>query len=146
MTAKKLTMNLKTGKMAVRSAGTAKKVAAKKPTQKAVPKKSAPVSTKTVIRMGDKKGDLNTRELDAILAAALPIINEAPAKSAPAPAKKNDKPAGESKMGKATAVFIKLTKDGKTRKDIISSFQTDCGLTKAGSNTYYALIKAKQAK
>jgi hypothetical protein len=56
--------------------------------------------------------------------------------------KKAEGPRPGSKMEKAVALFTE--NKGKPRKEIIKLFQSEAGLTAAGSNTYYALIKKNQ--
>jgi len=58
-----------------------------------------------------------------------------------APVKKN---AGESKMDKATKIYLDLTGRGLPRKAVMESFINDVGLTKAGASTYYQTIKNKE--
>jgi len=49
-----------------------------------------------------------------------------------------------SKMLAAMEVYKK--NPNSVRKDVIAKFMADVGLTKAGSSTYYQLIKKKLAK
>ena len=58
------------------------------------------------------------------------------------PAKKVAKP--ESKAGKARAIFKKMK--GAARKDVISTFMKDAGLTKSGASTYFQNIKKENEK
>ena len=53
-----------------------------------------------------------------------------------------NKDKGPSKSELAIAIFKKHY-GKKERKEIIALFQSEAGLTKAGSNTYYANIKRK---
>lgn len=46
-----------------------------------------------------------------------------------------------TKMGKAKAVFEKMTAEKSTRKEIIDAFVKEVGLTKAGASTYYQNLK-----
>jgi hypothetical protein len=52
--------------------------------------------------------------------------------------------AGKSKMDIATEIYKQMMKTkGITRKEILEKFMTDAKLSKAGSSTYFQLIKAK---
>ena len=110
--AKKLTMSLKTGKIAVKPA--AKKTATSKVDQ--ILKNQGPI----IVKAEQTKGT--------------------PAVKTKAP--KADK--GPSKMDAAIKVWDSMP--GAARKDVIKAFQEVAKLTVAGSNTYFALIKAKKAK
>lgn len=51
---------------------------------------------------------------------------------------------GRSKMDIATEIYKQMMKTkGITRKEILEKFMTDAKLSKAGSSTYFQLIKAK---
>lgn len=53
----------------------------------------------------------------------------------------------QSKMTLATAIYKKMyKKKGIQRKDIITKFQSEAGLSKAGAGTYYFNIKRKLAE
>ncbi len=58
--------------------------------------------------------------------------------------KKQDGPREGSKMALAVEVY-RDNKD-KARKDILKLFMDKVKLTKAGANTYFAIIKKKEAK
>lgn len=51
-----------------------------------------------------------------------------------------------SKAERARAIYARLHKAGKARKDIIKEFIDVVGLTKAGAATYYQTISKKQKK
>lgn len=74
---------------------------------------------------------------------ALKAQKEAPAPKAKAKREKQEGPRPGSKMEKATEIYT-ANKD-KPRKEILKLFESKAGLTKAGANTYYALI-VKAAK
>ena len=53
---------------------------------------------------------------------------------------------GPTKMDKAREVFESMTKENKTRKEIMAVFTSSkVGLTKAGSSTYYQALKVEYA-
>lgn len=52
----------------------------------------------------------------------------------------------DSKMSKATAIYKKLTAEGKARKDIINLFKSELNMTDAGASTYYQNVKKATAK
>jgi hypothetical protein len=74
---------------------------------------------------------------------ALKKDKDEPAPKVKAKREKQEGPRPGSKMEKATEIYA-ANKD-KARKDILKLFETKAGLTKAGANTYYALI-VKAAK
>jgi hypothetical protein len=95
--------------------------------------------------------DMNRSELRAAAKAAgikygklsLMQIREALTNHKPAKAKKSGerKQRTGTKMEAALAVMEKHP--GLVRKQIIAKFIDDVGLTKAGANTYYALVQKK---
>ncbi len=74
---------------------------------------------------------------------ALKKDKEEPAPKVKAKREMQEGPRPGSKMEKATEIYA-ANKD-KPRKEILKLFETKAGLTKAGANTYYALI-VKAAK
>ncbi len=123
----------------------AKKTIVTKTTTKAVkPTARKTVATKTVKPAAKK----TVSKVDQILKNQGPIIVKADqTKAGPkiAPKTPNAKAEkGPSKMDAAIAVWDSMPK--AARKDIIAAFIDKAKLTKAGANTYYALIKVKKAK
>jgi len=59
-------------------------------------------------------------------------------------------PKAESKMDKAVAIYDKMSKGywngDLQRKDIIKKFIEDVGLTKAGAQTYFELLKGREVQ
>lgn len=52
-------------------------------------------------------------------------------------------PRSQSKMAKATRIFLKLHAQGKERADVVKQFVSKLDLTPAGASTYYQLLKRK---
>lgn len=77
---------------------------------------------------------------DAPAAQVSPTVEKRPVEPVNVP----DKAPKSNKMMVATVIYERMIKEGKARKEIILSFVTEAGLTKAGASTYYQTIKNKK--
>ena len=110
---------------------TLKKTTARKPAAKKTVKPVAKTALKTAPKV-----------VISDAAATMHLTDLQPAtKTAPKAVAKKAIKEGKSKMELATELFVKMK--GEPRKTVIAAFIDRAGLTKAGSNTYYAIIKAK---
>ena len=56
-------------------------------------------------------------------------------------------PVGTSKMDRATAIFVEMSKDATNRRiDIINKFRTELDMSMSGASTYHQSIKVKLQK
>lgn len=104
--------------------------------------KTTKTAAKKVVKTARK---VDSKKLDAALKAAQgPVITKKPAaKKAGKPVAKSEvKPARTgSKMEIASAIYLKMK--GQPRADILAKFISEAKLTKAGANTYVALLRKK---
>jgi hypothetical protein len=92
-----------------------------------------------------------TPNIDDVLGAHIPVFVKAAepaAKIAKTPKVKVEKvakePSGPTKADKAREIFTRMA--GAARQDILKAFQTEAGLTEAGSATYFANCRRAAAK